>query len=308
MVFDRSLCYIPADTLLEEKNIRCKGDIIISDRSLLRRGLITEGRVFVGEFAELKGDIVSIGDIRLDKGTRHRGNITGDSDIFIGERCIIQGTLNVGKDLDIGEGASLDPEGIESRGFINIRNPLSMIIYLLLYLLQMIKDDGSDEIDRFLSELDSDAGESFLIERGFLYFPRSSSIDPDTIHIPGDIKIGPGCTIVGDLDADGGIEIDKAVQVFGDITSRRDIYIGEDVVVNGGIRCQGDVTIHHAARIGGDVRGRNVIATSDTIIEGLLKGELGVTVQKEGHTALPDREGMQGMVDVVRSIEELEGQ
>ncbi|MDG6224703.1 MAG: polymer-forming cytoskeletal protein [Candidatus Thermoplasmatota archaeon] len=307
MVFDRSLCFIPAGTLLEEKNIRSKGDVIISDRSLIRRGVITEGRVFIGEFAELKGDIVSIGDVRLDKGTRLKGNVTSDADIFIGERCIVQGTLNVGKDLDIGEGASLDPEGIESRGFINIRNPISMMIYLLLYLLQMIKEEGSEEIDRFLSELDGEAGGSFLVERGFLYFPRSSSIDPDTIHIPGDMRIGPGCTIVGDLDVEGGVDIDKAVQVFGDITTHGDLYLGEDVVVNGTIKCQGDVTIHHAARIGGDIRGRRVVVTPDTIIEGLMKGEQGVTVLKEGHTALPEREGMEGMVDIVKSIEELEG-
>jgi predicted acyltransferase (DUF342 family) len=307
MVFDTTVCHIPADTLLEEKNVRCKGDIVIGDRSLFRRGVITEGRVFIGEFAELKGDIVSIGDIRMDRGTRFKGNMTGDSSIFIGERSIVQGEMNVGGDLDIGQGVQIDPSMIDSKGFINIRNPLSMIIYLLLYMLERLKDDDSEEIERFLAELDDDtAAQTYILGSSFAFFPRSCSIDPDTIHVPGDLKIGPGCTIVGDILSDGSVEIERGVQIFGDVRSKGTLYVGENVVINGGVKAGGDVTIHHAARIGGDVSGLNVVVTSDTIIEGVLKGSSGVQVLPEGTSAIGSDGRAKKGLDIVSAIEEME--
>jgi predicted acyltransferase (DUF342 family) len=306
MVFDRSLCYIPANTLFEEKHIRCKGDIVISDRSIFRRGMITEGRIFVGEFVELRGDIASMGDIRLDKGTRYKGDMTGDGDIVIGERSIVQGNINVGKDLDIGEGVQLDPSTIDSKGFINIRNPISSMIYLLLYLLQMLKTGDSTQIDTLLSDLENDPDETFMIGSSFAFFPRSSTIDGDTIAIPGDVRIGPGSQLVGDIEAQGRVEIERDVQLFGDIKAKGDVYLGENVVINGRIQADGDVTIHHAARIGGDVLGNNVLVTSDTIIEGTMKGISGVQVLTEDKTMIDDEGAKRGRLNIVGAIEDLE--
>jgi predicted acyltransferase (DUF342 family) len=307
MVFDTKVCYIPADTILDEKNVRCKGDIVVGDRSTFRRGIITEGRVFVGEFAELRGDIVSIGDVRMDRGTRFKGDLTGDENIYIGERSIIKGEINVGRDLDIGEGVQMDPASIESKGFINIRNPVSMIIYLLLYILDRLREDDSDEIARFLSELEDDsAAETFLIGSNFAFFPGSCHIDPDTLHVPSDLKIGPGCTIVGDIVAEGSVEIERGVQIFGDVTAKGAIYVGEDAVINGLIRSGGDVTIHHAARIGGDVSGHNVVVTADTIVDGVLKGSSGVQVTREDGASLGEGGAQRKGLDIVSAITEME--
>ncbi len=289
MVFDRSLCHIPAETVLDENNIRCRGDVIFSDRSLLHRNLFTEGRIFIGEFVEVEGNVVSIGDIRLDKGTRVQGNVIGDNDIFIGERCIIAGELVVGKNLDIGEGVEVDPNAIDSKGRINIRNPISVIVYILLYLLELLKRNDSQEVDEFFKELEAGEEENFLINQEFTYFPRGSKITKSSFHVPGDMKISPKCQVVGDVNVTGSLDIGEEVQVFGDVISRGDLYIGENAVINGNIRSEGRIDIHHAARIGGDIKGSWINTTSDTIIDGTLKGDEGIKILSQSGTTVEDR-------------------
>lgn len=301
MVFDRSLCHLPEGTIIEEKNIRCMGDVIFSDRSQLKRGIMSEGRVFMGEFVELEGDIIAIGDVRIDKGGKIRGDITGDADIFIGERSIIAGEIIVGKNLDIGEGVELDPNAIDSRGRINIRNPISVIVYILLYLLELLRHNDSKEVENFFKEIEEGEEEKILISQNFTYFPRGSKIG-DAITIPGDMRIGHDCQIVGDLKVKGNLDMDSEVQIFGDIETSGDLLIGENVVINGDILSEGDITIHHAARITGNIRGRNINTTPDTIIDGTLKGEEGIRIVPEGETGVEER-----MERFEKGVDEMEG-
>lgn len=306
MVFDRNICHIPAGTLIEEKTLRCKGDLIISDRCNLERNVITEGRIFIGEYAEVEGDLISIGDIRMDKGTKVAGNITGDNDVFIGERCIIAGELVVGSNMDIGEGVQIDPKAIDSKGRVNIRNPISVIIYILLYLLDLVRKGDEQGVEEFLKGLESGTEEELLISREFMYFPRGSRILRDRITVPGDLGIGPRCHVVGNLETEGSLEVEKETQVFGDLTAKGDIFIGEDTVINGNVRSVNDIIIHHAARVVGNISGRQITTTSDTIIEGSLKGESGIKIVPDSETQLSEDgdgvERLKGLRDLLEQV------
>jgi len=302
MVFDRSLCHLPEGTVIEEKNIRCKGDVIFSDKTHVMRGIMSEGRVLMGEFVELEGDIIAIGDIRVDKGGKVKGDITGDADIYIGERSIIAGEIRVGKNLDIGEGVELDPNAIDSRGRISIRNPISVIVYILLYLLELLRRDDSKEVENFFKEIEEGEEERILISKNFTYFPRGSSIGTEKIEVPGDMNVGHDCQVVGDLKVGGSLDIDSETQVFGDIETGEDIFLGENSVINGNIRAFGDVVIHHAARISGDVRAKNISITPDTIIDGTLKGEEGIKINPEGGTGVEER-----MERFEKGVDEMDG-
>ncbi len=302
MVFDRSLCNIPAGTVMDENFVRCKGDVIISDKSYISRNLITEGRVFLGESIEMEGDIVSIGEVRVDKGTRILGNITGDNDIFIGERCRIAGELVVGKNLEIGEDVEIDPKAIDSKGRINIRNPISVIVYILLYLLELLRKNDSKEVENFFKELEEGDEENFLISQDFTYIPKGSRITKNKIIIPGDMKISARCQVVGDLEIGGSLDIGEEVQVFGEIRTKGDIYLGENVVINGSIRSEGRIDIHHSARLAGDLKGTWIETTSDTIIDGTLKGDEGIRILTESGTAVEEK-----MERYQKGMDDLEG-
>ncbi len=302
MVFDRSVCHLPEDTVIEEKNVRCKGDVIFADRSTLARGIMTEGRVFLGEFVDLEGDIIAIGDIRVDKGSRIHGNITGDTDIHIGERSLVAGEIVVGQNLEIGENVELDPKAVDSKGRINIRNPISVIVYILLYLLELIRRNDSKEVENFFKEIEEGDEDTILISHNFTFFPKGTKISREVIEIPGNMKIGHNCHIVGDLKISGDLDLDSEVEVFGDLITTGNILIGENVVINGDIISEGDVNIHHAARISGNIKASNIMTTPDTIIDGTLKGDEGIRIMPEGDTSLEDR-----MERYERGMDELDG-
>ena len=143
--------------------------------------------------------------------------------------------------------------------------------------------------------------EKILISQNFTYFPRGTKIT-ENIEIPGDMKIGHDCQLVGDLIIRGNLDMESEVQVFGDLEVEGDLLVGENVVINGNIRTEGDITIHHAARITGNIRGRNIHTTSDTIIDGTLKGEDGIRIMPEGETSVEDR-----MERFDKGVDEMEG-
>jgi len=196
----------------------------------------------------------------------------------------------------------LDPNAIDSRGRINIRNPISVIVYLLLYLLELLRRDDSKEVENFFKEIEEGEEEKILISRNFTYFPRGSTIGSEKIEIPGDMNIGHDCQIVGDLKVGGSLDIESEAQIFGDIDTGSDIFLGENTVINGNIRSLGDIVIHHAARISGDVRARNINTTPDTIIDGTLKGEEGIRINPDGDTGIEDR-----MERFEKGVDEMEG-
>ena len=289
MVFDRTLCFLPDDSVIGEKSIRCKGDVIVGDRARLSRGIISEGRLFVGEFADLKGDLVAVGDIRIDKGTKVLGDITGDNNIYLGERSSVKGEVVVGRDLDIGERVDIDPKTIESRGLINIRNPISVIIYILLYLLELIKRDDSTEIDRFFKEMETGEGGDFLISNNFTYLPRGTRLDGEMFEVPGGLRIGPRARVVANVVSQGDVDLETEAVLIGDLNAKGKVYIGENVIINGNVLSDIEITVHHAARIDGNLRSKNISITPDTIVEGTLKGSEGIRILMEGEGAVEER-------------------
>ena len=160
---------------------------------------------------------------------------------------------------------------------------------IFLYILQLLKNEESEEVDRFFDELEDKDQEKFMISGNFTFLPSGSRIDPEGLQIPGDVRIGPKSQIVANIESKGRVDIENEVQVFGDIRSGGDTFIGENVVINGSIHCEGEVTIHHAARIGGDVIGDKVNITHDTITDGTIKGENGVRILSEEKHNIEER-------------------
>jgi len=241
----------------------------------VERSLSTEGRIFIGELAEVVGDLISIGDIRIDKATTIRGDVTSDSSVYLGERVKILGKLVVEGDLEVGEGVTIDPEKVESRGWIEIKNPIPLIIYIFLYLLELLRRGEEGEVERIIEELNA-GEEAFLIRGKFLFLPRGCTVTKQSIRAPGDVIIGPEAKVVGSIIAGGSVVVNGEAEVFGRIKAEEDIILRKDTVVNGEVEARGEVLIDGAARIQGDVSAKGIRATQDTVIGGRLKAEEGV--------------------------------
>ena len=133
MVFDKNTLVIPDETIYEENKLLVNGDIILDDRTNVDYNMQTDKRIFVGEWVKVHGNIFADDDIRIDSYSEIEGDIVGGNDIYLGQRVKIGGKLTVGRDLDVGEDVTIK-KGFDAKGWINIRNPIPLIIYFIIYL------------------------------------------------------------------------------------------------------------------------------------------------------------------------------
>ena len=175
MAFDRKTLVIPDNTKFEEKTIVTKGDVVIGDRCLIQFGIKTDGRIFVGEHVIIDGGLDSTKDIRVDIFSSIGGDVKCGGNVYFGEKVKIKGKLSLDGDLDVGDSVEID-KGFEAKGWINIRSPIPVVIYVFIYLLQLLKMGHSEEIDRILEEIEENEGDTIPISETFLFIPNNSII------------------------------------------------------------------------------------------------------------------------------------
>ncbi|UCE38278.1 MAG: polymer-forming cytoskeletal protein [Thermoplasmata archaeon] len=274
MVFDKKTLIIPDEAKFEEHNIVASGDFIIGDRADFGLGVITDGRVFVGEKTHVKGSITTKDDIRIDMWTHVDGNVTGEKDVFLAEKVKVKGKLSVGKDLDLADSAEI--EKFEARGWINVRSPISLVIYIYLYLLELMRQGRSQEVAMILDELEEDDNE-FLVSEVFTFVPNDSEIQLQSASVKGNCRIGENCRILGNYTVSGWVRVGGETKFHGSINAGRDVYIGNGSEIVGSITSKGEVTLEGDVRIHGNVKAKSVEMLKSTVVDGTIQAQDGVT-------------------------------
>ncbi|MCJ2513929.1 MAG: acyltransferase [Candidatus Thermoplasmatota archaeon] len=276
MTFDRKTLVIPDETKFEEKTIFTNGDVIVSDRSLIRFGIKTNGRIFVGEHVIIDGDIDSSKDIRIDTFSHIGGNVKSGGNVFLGEKVKIDGKLSLSGDLDVADSVSVN-EGFEAKGWINIRSPIPIIIYIFIYLVQLLKMGHSEEIEKLLNEIEENNGETIPISDIFLFIPNNSIIGIQKAQIDSNLHIGKKSLIIGNYNVKGNIVIDDDVILFGSIKNSHNISCGKNINIHGNIDCKGEVRIDDNTLIVGDIFGDKIYISKFATIDGMLQANKGVS-------------------------------
>ncbi len=276
MTFDRKTLVIPDETKFEEKTIFTNGDVIVSDRSLIRFGIKTNGRIFVGEHVIIDGDIDSSKDIRIDTFSHIGGNVKSGGNVFLGEKVKIDGKLSLSGDLDVADSVSVN-EGFEAKGWINIRSPIPIIIYIFIYLVQLLKMGHSEEIEKLLNEIEENNGETIPISDIFLFIPNNSIIGIQKAQIDSNLHIGKKSLIIGNYNVKGNIVIDDDVILFGSIKNSNNISCGKNIKIHGNIDCNGEVRIDDNTLIAGDIFGDKIYISKFATIDGMLQANKGVS-------------------------------
>lgn len=276
MTFDRKTLIIPDKTKFEEKIIMTNGDVIISDRSLIRFGIKTNGRIFIGEHVIIDGDIDSSNDIRIDDFSNIGGNVRSGGNVFLGEKVKIDGKLSLLGDLDVADSVNVN-EGFEAKGWINIRSPIPIIIYIFIYLVQLLKMGHSEEIERLLDELEENNGETIPISDVYLFIPNDSIIGIQKSRIDSNLNIGKKSKILGNFNVKGKIIIKNDVILFGSIKNTNNITCSKNVQIHGNIESTGEIKIDDDSHIFGDIIGNKVFLSKFTTIDGIINANNGVT-------------------------------
>ena len=281
MVFDKKTLVIPDETVYEDSVMLVNGDIIMDDRTLVDIDLATEKRIFIGEWVKVHGDMTAEDDIRIDRFSEVKGDIIGGNDIYLGERVKVVGKLTVGRDLDVGEDVSIE-KGFDARGWINVRNPIPMLIYFIIYLFNLLKRGHSKEVDRILEEIDdmdvtADA-EEIPVSDKFLFVPTGCTVDPDESKIKGNCRIGGKCKLKGDYSVEGNVKIGDETELLGNVKAEGNITVGDSVTLDGSIETKEHIILGQESTIMGDVKCSTLEMVQNSVVEGIIHAPDGIKI------------------------------
>jgi len=158
----------------------------------------------------------------------------------------IAGKLVVSGALDIGEKVEI-AQGFEATGEIAVRNPMPVLVFILIYLMTMLRIENEKELDRILDNLFTEDDGKVEVP---LMIPARSKLNMKVFSVPSSMKIGKKCRLHGNIRA-GSIDVLEDTVIFGSLRARSTIRVAGGVTVHGNVE---------AARAGEYGRGFSVVA------------------------------------------------
>ncbi|MFP4654082.1 MAG: acyltransferase [Methanohalobium sp.] len=269
---------IPDNTKMEEHNIVVDGGAIVGNHSSLNYGIIANS-VILGESVQVSGDISSTSDVRIDTWSKIGGNVKTESNAYIGELVSIDGKLMVNGDLDVGNNVKIN-DGFVAKGWILVRNPIPVMVYLFLYISELLRLGKDEEVEKALEDLFTDDELEESMKSGAMVVPNSSRISVDSIHVPAHAIIGNNCRLIGNIRSSS-LEMGDNTTLYGSIRTRNDITIGKNDSIHGNIVSKGDVTIDERTHILGEVSANTIHIHESALVDGLMRAPSGLSFERE---------------------------
>ncbi|AGK60490.1 putative acyltransferase [Archaeoglobus sulfaticallidus PM70-1] len=230
---------IPPNTRFEERNIVVENDAIVGAGSKLGYGIIGK-KIIVGERASIEGSIQGE-EVRIDSWCSIGGDVYCNGDAYIGEFASIDGKLTVFGDLEIGRNVRIG-KGFEARGLITIQNPLPVLIFIFLYILELLRLGRLEEAEKLFEIVEKI--ESPLI------ISENSKVNLEVLETGTDL-IAESSRILGNIKAKN-VKADRC-EIFGSIRAK-------DIVLS-------------SCRVHGAVEGKRIYLINETEVYGYVKGD-----------------------------------
>jgi predicted acyltransferase (DUF342 family) len=269
-VFALKKLVIPANTKFEERNIVVEKDVIVGPGSNLAYGLMGR-KVIVGEKTTIDGDVVGE-EVRLDSWNTVKGNVICRGDAYIGEFTTIEGRLTVFGNLEIGRNVRIK-NGFEAKGLITIQDPLPILIFLFLYLLELLRLGRLEEAEK-LFEVAEEIENPLLI-------PENSTLTLEFIKSNSDFE-AVGSRILGNIRVRNAKAED--CEIFGSIRAGKIVVDG--CRVHGSIEGKA-IYLLNETEVYGAVRGDRIYMEDSCLVESSMIGRDGVWIKRR--IELPER-------------------
>ncbi|WP_135302291.1 polymer-forming cytoskeletal protein [Haloarcula amylovorans] len=286
---------IPDGTTVEEHDLVTDGDVIIGGQSTIEFGV--RGRsVIADERVRFGGHIEAEGDCRLDMWCDVEDNVLVGEDAYIGERVHIGGELRVAGDLDIGDDVDIE-NGFEANGWIVIRNPMPTIVFLFVYLSQLLRigedDAAADLVNEMLGEDD---------DQKPILVPRGASVSDDAWRVSTPATIGDDCRLHGNIRAES-LEVGRDNVIFGSLRGREDVIVGKGTEIKGDVTTRnGDVRVGPGAKIWGDISASTVELHENATVDGKIRARDGMRMHTNEVLSRPD-ESAAAMAEMAEELE-----
>ncbi|WP_240664281.1 polymer-forming cytoskeletal protein [Methanosarcina sp. MSH10X1] len=238
----------------------------------------------MGEGVSVSGDIAASSDIRIDMWSKMGSRVEVGRNAYLGEFVTIDGKLLVEGDLDVGKEVKIRG-GFEAKGWIVVRNPVPVIIFLFLYIREMMRLGKGEEIEKAVEELFDDSEEIQGFEgkepgENILIIPAGAKLSPETIEVTGGAVIGNNCLLIGNIRAQA-VETGKKLTLKGSIYSESKIDIGENGTVYGNLYSKGQVQIGRNSRVFGGIKADSVLLHENARVDGTIKAPSGVSFLRD---------------------------
>lgn len=245
----------------------------MADGCKLGFGVKAEGRAFLGEKAEVAGDVEAV-EVRADHFTLVKGSVRAAQGAYLGEKVRVEGSLKA-QDLDVGDSVEI-LGGYDAKGWVSIRNPIPVVMYLFIYLLQLLGQGRSEEVERILREMEQGNDEPILVGKDYLYVPEGSTLGLQEARIKGNVAIGPAARVLGNYRAEGWARLEKAATLIGSLRAELDVHVAEGCTVEGDLHCGGVLHLGPEARVAGSITARKVSMAQTARIEGTVQAKEGI--------------------------------
>jgi predicted acyltransferase (DUF342 family) len=153
---------------------------------------------------------------------------------------------------------------------------MPVFIFIILYLMTVLKIENEKELDRIINNLFSDEEKDREIP---LMIPARSKLNMKLFSVPSTMKIGKGCRLHGNIRA-GSIEVQEKTVIFGSLRAKNKISIGEDVTVHGNVESSSTVSVKKGARILGNVIAKSLVLHEDAKIDGTIQAPHGIRIER----------------------------
>jgi predicted acyltransferase (DUF342 family) len=268
-------CLLPDGTELQEHSIKTDRNIVIGEFCQIDYGL-RGADVIVGDSTKIREYIWADGDARVGNWCEIGSDVVAKQDAYIGEGAIINGKLKVAGTLDIGERVELR-EGFEATGAIEVRNPMPVIMFILIYFMTLLRIQREEDVDRILDDLFSDDDKEFEMP---LMIPSRSKLNLKLFSVPSTMRIGKGCRLHGNIRA-GLIDVQPDTVIFGSLRAKRGISVASGVEIHGNVESGDEVTVQKGAHILGDVIAKSIRLHEDAKIDGTIQAPHGLHIERE---------------------------
>jgi Predicted acyltransferase len=264
-------CFLPDGTELQEHSIKTDRDIVVGEFCQIDYGL-RGADVYVGESTKIREYVWANGDARIGNLCEIGSDVIAKENAYIGEGVHIAGKLAVNGALDIGENVEI-AQGFEATGEIAVRNPMPVLVFILIYLMTMLKIENEKELDRIIDNFFEDEGKAELP----LMIPARSKLNMKVFSVPSSMKIGRKCRLHGNIRA-GSIDLLEETVVFGSLRARGAISIAGGSTVHGNVESSGKVHIKAGAHILGDVIAKEIFLSEEAKIDGIIEAPHGMHI------------------------------
>ncbi len=275
---------IPDNSVISENKINYDGMIILGNYVESVFGFNVADFV-AGESVTVEGNVFCSNDFRTDVWCRFKKDVTSKGDAFIGEFTAIDGKLTIYGDLDIGKEVKLNG-GFEAKGWLVVRNPLPVIMFLFFYIRALIGiGKTSEEIEKAIEELFEEDEENITINsdsnvlKDVFVVPQGSKVTEDTIIVPDDAKVGKDVICNSSIYCKS-FSAEPRLRLYGNIQAKESVSLSEDTYISGFVKCNNKLEIPKNCVIDGDITAKSVEIDESSAVNGKILAREGVVFTK----------------------------